>query len=221
MSLRKVQFSNNEFYHIYNRGVDKRIIFPNPRYLSRFFQGMDEFNTVKPIGSIYAHSFVKKNLLRSEASKKEKLVEFVCFCLNPNHYHFVLKQIADKGVEKFMHRISTGYTNYFNLKHKRSGVLFQGPFKAVHIDTNDYLLHISAYVNLNFRVHRLRSEAPKLSSWDEYSGKSKYNFCSKDDVLGQFKNKEEYIEFAERSLEGILEKKDLSREMEGYLLEST
>lgn len=226
MSLRKVQFSNGEFYHIYNRGVDKRIIFPNPRYLSRFFQSMDEFNTLEPIGSIYARSFVKKNPLRGEASKEKnkKLVEFVCYCLNPNHYHFILRQVSEKGIEKFMHRLSTGYTMYLNVKRKRSGVLFQGPFKAVHIDTNTQLLYVSVYVNLNFKIHQflLRGEASKLrflSSWDEYAEESKYDFCAKNDVLGQFKNKKEYIEFAERSLEGILERKKLYREMEDYLLE--
>jgi putative transposase len=215
MSIRKAQFANGEFYHIFNRGVDKRVIFTNQRDIQRFFQSMSEFNTIEPIGSIYVHSFA----LRSEAPKSEKLVEFICFCLNPNHYHFILKQVSDKGIEKFMHKLSTGYTNYFNLKQKRSGVLFQGPFKAIRIDTNEYLLHLSAYVNLNFKVHQLRSEAPKLVSWDEYSGKKKFNFCSKEDILGQFKNKADYKKFAERSLEGILERKELAKEMEDLLLE--
>lgn len=174
---------------------------------------MDEFNTLDLIGSIYAHSF----RLRSSTPKKKKLVEFVCFCLNPNHYHFLLKQVADKGIEKFMHRLSTGYTNYFNLKHKRNGALFQGRYKAIHINTNEQLLHVSAYVNLNFQVHKLlRSSTHKLnlSSLNEYVGESKVNFCQKDDILGQFKNKKEYENFIERALKGILERKEMLRELE-------
>ncbi len=218
MSIRKTPFANDEFYHIFNRGVDKRAIFMNQRDIQRFFQSMDEFNTLEPIGSIFENSFRRKSGLGSLASKKkksEKLVEFVCFCLNPNHYHFILKQVADKGIEKFMQRLGTGHTNYFNLKRKRSGVLFQGPFKSVHIKTNKQLLHTSVYVNLNFKVHQLGSETSKcLSSWDEYIGKTKFNFCQKDDVLGQFKNKKEYKNFAERTLPSILERKEFLRELE-------
>lgn len=66
-----------------------------------------------------------------------------------------------------MHRLCTGFSKYFNGKHQRSGALFQGPFKAVHVDINEYLLHVSAYVNLNNRVHRLGRSASK-SSWEEY-----------------------------------------------------
>lgn len=220
MSIRKTPFANEEFYHIFNRGVDKRIVFNNQRDIQRFFQSMGEFNTLEPIGSIFENSFHRKPGLGGEAAKskkKGKLVEFVCFCLNPNHYHFILKQVSEKGIEKFMHRLSTGYTGYFNLKHKRTGALFQGPFKSVHIKTNEQLLHTSVYVNLNFKIHRLGGEAAKykyLSSWDEYVGKTKFNFCQKYNVLGQFKNKKEYKEFALNTLPGILERKEMLRELE-------
>jgi len=218
--MRKTQFANGEFYHIYNRGVEKRQIFMNIRDLNRFFQSMTEFNTIDPIGSIYEYHFAKKKFERlgSLASKSEKLVNFICYCLNPNHFHFILEQVSEKGIEKFMHRLSTGYTKYFNQKHKRIGSLFQGTYKAIHINSNEYLLHLSVYVNLNGKIHRLGSLASK-SSWDEYGRKSRFNFCSKDAVLGQFKNSKEYAEFANRSLGGIKERKKIYREMEDYLLE--
>ena len=80
-----------------------------------------------------------------------------------------------------MQRLGTGYTMYFNEKEKRSGSLFQGVFKSLHINTNEYLLHLSAYVNLNDRVHQLGSETSKLvkSSWREYIGDDKKEFCKK------------------------------------------
>lgn len=221
--MRKTPFATGEYYHVYNRGIDKRNIFSNRDDLERFLQSMAEFNTLEPIGSLYENSFVDQ--LGSEASKspKETLVRFVAYCLNPNHYHFLIEQVAEKGIEKFMQRLGTGYTKYFNNKFHRSGSLFQGVFKSIHVDSNEYLLHISAYVNLNNRVHQLGSEASKLvqsrSSWEEYMGEVKNGLCRKDIILDQFKNKKDYQEFAESALESILERKEEMKEMEKYLLE--
>ena len=157
--MRKVPLIIEEYYHVFGRGVDKRQIFMDSRDYYRFLQGMEEFNAAKPIGSIFENSFRKREVQlgrgASKLKKRDKLVDFICYCLNQNHYHFLLKQVADKGIEKFMHRLCTGFSKYFNIKHQRSGALFQGPFKAVHVDTNEYLLHASAYINLNNRVHRL------------------------------------------------------------------
>ena len=154
--MRKEIFANNEFYHIFNRGNDKRNVFNDKFDFYRFLQSMHEFNLLEPIGSIYEYSFIKDEV-KDRASKKGNLVNFVAYCLNPNHFHLILQQIADKGIEKFMQRLGTGYSKYFNKKYKKSGSLFQGTFKARHIDSNEYLLHLSAYVNLNNRVHRLGS----------------------------------------------------------------
>lgn len=229
MPYRTVPLVTGEYYHIYNRGVDKRPIFSSEIDMQRFLQSIEEFNVVEPIGSIYQNSFIKDTkdeALGSSTPKltpKLNLVNFVAYCINLNHYHFILEQVADKGIEKFMQRFGTGYTNYFNIKEKRSGALFQGRFKSVHIDSNEYLLHLSAYVNLNDRVHQLGSSTPKLvksqSSWGEYAGKSKTNFCNKDIVLQQFKNLKDYQIFAEGSLQDILERKADLREIESYLLE--
>lgn len=203
--MRKTIFANGEYYHIYNRGVDKRTVFSDQRDVNRLIQSLLEFNTIKPIGSIYENSFRKK----PPEDLSSKLVEFVAYCLNPNHYHFILKQLTDDGIKKFMHRLGGGYTMYFNKRYNRSGVLFQGRFKAVHIDTNEYLLHLSAYVNLNDSVHQLGGSTSKLvdSSWDEYMNKSKKKICNKNIILKQFRNIKEYKRFAENSLNDILEKK--------------
>ena len=232
--MRRAKFVNEEYYHIYNRGVDKRTIFECKEDLDRFFQSIDEFNVIKPIGSIYENSLIKikknKEAKKFGSStpkfyiytekKKDELVEFVCYCLNPNHYHFLLQQLVDKGVEKFMHKLGTGYSNYFNKKYKRSGSLFQGKFKAIHVDSNEYLLHLSVYVNLNYRVHNLEkfgSPASKLfkSSWGEYIGENKENFCKKDIILDQFGSVLDYKKFAKNSLEHIKEIKDIEK----FLLE--
>ncbi|MEI8096688.1 MAG: transposase [Candidatus Moraniibacteriota bacterium] len=209
--MRKTIFAKGEFYHIYNRGTEKRTIFLDESDYTRFKESIVEFNVVDPIGSLFENSFRKKNQLGGSTSKteNEKLVNIVAYCLNPNHYHFILQQVADKGIEKFMQRLGTGYTMYFNNKNERSGALFQGKFKAVHIDSNIYLLHVSAYVNLNDLVHQLGGRTSK-SSWDEYTKRSyKDGICEKKDVLGQFRTKEEYVTFAKNSIRGTMERRGL------------
>lgn len=220
MGTRKQSFANGEFFHIYNRGVDKRIIFTDEYDIRRFFQSMVEFNTAEPIGSLYENSFLQ---LGSETPKSGKLVNIIAYCLNPNHFHLILEQLLDGGISEFMKRLSGGFTNYFNRKYKRSGVLFQGVFKDVHIDTNEYLLHVSAYVNLNDRVHKLGSETPKLvqsrSSWKEYMGEGTKGICEKEIILGQFGSIAEYKDFALESLESIKQRKEEMKDIAGLLLE--
>ena len=88
--MRKIKFAEGEYYHIFNRGTDKRVIFPEEKDIQRFFQSMTAFNAVQPIGGI-REGIVRevKSGSRSQASGEEKLVNFVCYCLNPNHYHFI------------------------------------------------------------------------------------------------------------------------------------
>ena len=149
MAQRKVEFAVGEYYHVFNRGVDKRDIFSNKNDVQRFLQGMREFNCTDAIGSLYL------NGRREDKKPSKQIVNIIAYCLNPNHFHFILEEMEDMGITRFMHRLSGGYTTYFNLLNKRSGSLFQGVFKAKHINSNEYLLHASAYVNLNNKVHKL------------------------------------------------------------------
>lgn len=216
MANRKVNFVEGEYYHVYNRGVDKRSIFNNHRDTERFFKSMMEFNIKEPIGSIYENSFLKEDGL-----KPNPLVSFVAYCLNPNHYHFILTPIIENGIESFMQRLGTGYTLYFNNRNKRTGSLFQGNFKASHIDSNEYLLHVSAYVNLNDKTHQLGGETSKLvcSSWKEYTEPNSNGICDKNIILEQFKNVTEYKDFALSSLKDIIERKEAEKELRTLLID--
>ena len=213
--MRKHTFTNGEFYHIFNRGVEKRTIFLDRNDFERFLESMEIFNDVLPVGSIYEH-ISTKNKLGGRTPKS--LVNIICYCLNPNHYHFILEQVVDGGVSEFMKRLAGGYTSYFNIKHKRNGVLFQGKFKSVHIQSNEHLLHASAYVNLNNRVHQLQ-RAQVRSSWGEYEAKQGGTLCKHNNILDQFSSFSEYKEFAESSLQDILERKELVRDLDSILLE--
>jgi len=216
MGKRKVPFENSEVYHVFNRGVDKRSIFEEEWDSHRFLKSMRLFNTKDPVGSIRnASTQVKAISYSGPAAVRDPLVEIIAYCLNPNHFHLLLRQVSDGGVSEYVKRLSGGYTRYFNDKYERSGVLFQGKFKAVHVGENDQLLYVSAYVNLNFRVHRYSGRTAGLvrSSWDEYRGSVREEFCQKEIILGQFRNVQEYKHFAEQSLKGMVERKQLEKDL--------
>lgn len=220
--MQKPNFATEEFYHIYNRGVDKRDIFMDTDDVSRFILCMSVFNTESTVGSVYEH-LREEIKFGSSTPKNKKLVNFVAYCLNQNHYHFILEPLVEDGIQKFMHRLSTGYTNYFNEKYKRSGSLFQGRYKAIHINSNEYLLHLSVYVNLNYKVHKdLNKDWMKdlsISSFKEYIEKTSKEFCVKDIVLDQFSNLKEYKSFCESTLPEILRKKEEEKELKYMLFE--
>lgn len=221
---RKVIFTNGECYHVCNRGVDKREVFGNQRDYERFLLSMDLLNDEKEglMGQlkdirktnpgITIESFSKTSLW-----KRDPLVEIIAYCLNPNHYHFILRQLQDRGIENFMHRIGISHTKYFNKKNDRSGALFQGVFKAIHIDSNEYLLYLSAYVNKNNYIHGYNNEniSWQYSSLPDYLGDRDDAFVKKDIILGQFKDAKEYKNFVDANAEYMKNKKDLEK----YLLD--
>lgn len=202
----------NEYYHIYNRGNNKRSIFFDSYDYQRFLVSVTQFNTLDPIGSIYMNSFKQRLQLRSSTPK---LVDIICYCLNSNHFHLISRQLVNDGLIKLMHKLGTGYTNYFNEKYDGSGSLFQGRYKSIHIDSNEYLLHLSSYVNLNYEVHGLGNSTSK-SSWDEYiKNNFSHEICNKEVILSQFKSTSEYKKFALESLRIIKSRRD----MDNLLLE--
>ena len=206
--MRNISFAEKEFYHIYNRGVDKRSIFTNSGDIERFFKGVEQFNTLEVIGSLERGHRV---------STDPKLVNIVVYCMNPNHFHFILEQVAERGIEKFMHKLCMGYSKYFNTKYKRSGALFQGKFQAKLIDSNEYLLHLSAYINLNKMAHGRGHSVSTLgkTSWKEYiKDNSPNKICETKIILDQFKSRNHYRKFAESSLKSIVERKSLLDELE-------
>ena len=165
--MRKDPLVTGFYYHIYNRGVDKRDIFMNKADLFRFALSVKEFNTVKPIGSIKDAMLNRKD---SDVQRPNPLVSIICYCFNPNHFHFIIKQEIDGGISEFFKRLLGGYTKYFNLIHKRNGALFQGRFKSNLIDNDAYFLKIRPYVHLNYLMHKISKEKSGLvlSSEKEY-----------------------------------------------------
>jgi hypothetical protein len=204
-----------EYYHVFNRGVDKRTIFEDRLDADRFMQSIIAFNFTEPTGSIYEKFYSKKKKpdKRLWEGNESRLVSFVCYAILPNHYHFLLTPLVDGGLEKFMQKLGNGYTKYFNEKHKRSGVLFQGKYKSVLIENNEQLLHTSAYINLNIKVHpKFGHRMSKLglsSSWDEYL-KNVRGICDRDLILGQYKNPQEYIKMCRETIQAVSQRRILA-----------
>lgn len=146
---RNFNISIGEFYHIYNRGVDKRNIFEGQNDYNRFLFLLYLCNSPEPVDLQKIFKCKKKFPDIFSWKTNKKLVAVGAYCLMPNHYHLLLKETTKNGISKFMQKLSTAYSMYFNIKHKRTGALFQGRYKAGHIDNDNYLKYLFAYIHLN------------------------------------------------------------------------
>lgn len=144
--MRKQSFITNYFYHLYNRGVEKRKVFLNTDDYSRFLESLEVFNCFENVKIFYERL---RKLKQAKPVKREPLVSICAYCLMPNHFHLLLKQLVEEGISKFLQKLTTGYTMFFNNKYEREGSLFQGTFKAVLVETEPQLLHLSRYIHLN------------------------------------------------------------------------
>ncbi|MBI1982112.1 MAG: transposase [Candidatus Levybacteria bacterium] len=204
MSSRVVPFVNGEYYHVFNRGVAKMQIFFSfydyTRFTKTFLYYM--IDCAKPKFSIFTPT-------THELDTNKRIVEVICYCLMPNHFHFLLRQKREGGITEFISKLSNSYTKYFNVKNRRIGPMLQGEFKAVHIETNEQLLHLSRYIHLNPLVGYITKDLEnyRWSSYMEYIGFIKNDTCSKEVVLDQFKSLSEYKQF-------VLDQEDYGKKLE-------
>jgi putative transposase len=231
MGQRKISLMNGEYYHVYNRGVDKRSLFSDSGDLRRFFRSIKEFNVIEPIQGLHRIDNSSKELRGLTTQETgQKLVNIICYCINLNHFHFLLKQEVNNGISEFMKRLGGGYTRYFNIKHDRSGSLFQGTFKSSHISSDEHLLRMSAYVNLNFKVHNynLRGLTTQvMSSWGEYAGgigsisnvTKENSICDTSVIMKYFKTKRNYKKFAEKTIKEIIRQRKEDKELDNILFD--
>ncbi len=141
-------FVDEEIYHVYNRGVDKRVVFKDDKDHFRALHDLYEFNDTKPALNL-GFSITEDSLQLIKERTREPIVEVLAFCLMPNHYHLMLRQLVEGGISLFMKKFGCGYTYYFNVRHARSGALFQGKFKAVHVNKEAHMWHLPHYIHLN------------------------------------------------------------------------
>lgn len=147
---RKCEFGVDEFYHIYNRGTDKRLIFLDDSDRDRFLRSLFLFNTSQAVESRHHGGRSSVGFWNSKRRReREVVVDIGAYCLMPNHFHLLVREKQSGGLSLFMRKLLTSYSMYFNLKHKRTGALFESRFGAEHIADDDYLRYLFAYIHLN------------------------------------------------------------------------
>lgn len=152
MPYRKVPLVTGSYYHIFNRGIDRQPTFLTKRDYDRGLQTLEYY---KPITSLVKYSqFLKKPLdERQEILVNQALADhqitIIAYALMPNHFHLLLKQNTDTGISRFLGNFQNSYVKYFNVKHKRTGSLFDRQFKAVLVESENQLLHLTRYIHLN------------------------------------------------------------------------
>ncbi|MBZ1348988.1 MAG: transposase [Candidatus Liptonbacteria bacterium] len=150
--MRKEKFINGKIYHVLNRGAGQCNIFLDDEDYLRFIHDLYEFNDEVPASNIYyrqTKSYDVGNRKVRPNRNRKCIVDILVFSLMNNHFHFLIRQKQDNGIQIFMKKLGTGYANYFNNKNKRVGVLFQGRFKAIPVQSDQHLLHLPYYIHLN------------------------------------------------------------------------
>jgi len=192
----------NGHYHVYNRGVEKRLIFQDREDYTKFLYLLkiylsppEELMKELPLLRIY----IVQNNLNSD-------IELLSFCLMPNHFHFLLRQKNKGAMTKLMRRIATAYSIYFNKRHERIGPLFQSRFKASLIEGDEYLLHLSRYIHLNPLGRGASLDEFEWSSYLYYLDKRHADWLNVKNISEYFNNSKKnfsYKNFVEDYLEPL------------------
>ena len=214
---------NSAYYHIYNRGVEKRKVFNEERDKWRFLQSMALFNDEDQKRGVLWNFENRGNGANMKTLKRyidkradDPLVEIAADCLMDNHYHLLLKEKKEDGIAKFMQKLGTGYTMYFNKKYDRTGSLFQGSYKSVRVDNNKYLKYLLIYINV---INPIEGRGIDLSKQEGVSKAltfaKQYDWSTHKEYLGKrdsfvinkgifnylFESQEKYRQFAKMALE--------------------
>jgi putative transposase len=194
--MKRVKPVEGGIYHIFNRGVDKRRVFMEEKDYFRFIHDLWEFNDWAPAPSSFFH---KKSFTTSEVKppndftdgsrgEKGSLVEILAYCLMPNHYHLMLRQKVENGISDFMRKVGTGYTVFFNQKHKRTGTLLDGTYKIAEIEEQKHFIYLPYYIHLNpldlkfpeWREGKIKNSKEAIKFLEEYRWSSHLDYLGKE-----------------------------------------
>ena len=147
MGNRKDTFAHGEWYHCYTRSIDGKSTFNTPADYKRFIEALYLSNDTKRTerGNLKRSSY--EDILA--LPRQEMIVTIGAYCLMPNHFHLLVKEVHDGGITQFMRRVGTSYAMYFNKKYGRIGNVFVKPFRSKHISDDRYLTRIAEYIHLN------------------------------------------------------------------------
>lgn len=189
-----------DLYHVLNRGVEKRTIFLDGADRLRFTHGLEIFNDTRPVeNSVYFFSRATQSIesidLRGRYKKKgenptrKPIIDIHGWCLMNNHYHLLVSERVENGLTRFLMKLNVGYAKYFNKRYERSGTLFEGRTKKIHVASDSHFLHILLYIHLNpldflrgaaqWRDLRITNEAAALKHLEQYRWSSFLDYCNK------------------------------------------
>jgi len=210
-------YADHGYYHIYNRGVEKRHIFLDPQDYGVFLSYLKEYLSPKDEKALFAR-LSKPNVSPQEKDKILKLLRLnnfyneiflLAYCLMPNHFHLLIKQSSALSIDKFMNSLALRYVIYFNRKYNRTGGLFQDVYKAVSVTTDEQLLYLSRYIHQNPldrnklpKKGSLDDSLSQPSSYPEYLDQRKTNWITTDEIVSYFSKtnpKSSYRSFVEQT----------------------
>lgn len=214
MPYRKTPLVNGEYYHIFNRGVARQPTFNLKKDYQRFLLCLSYYRFAdipcRLSRFLQIHVEEREQILKELQKTNKQKVEIIAFCLMPNHFHILIKQFEDNGISMFLRQITDSYTRYFNTKNDRNGPIFQGAFKAVHVQTTEQLLHLSRYIHINplasFVIRDSELFSYPWSSITNYLSKN-IGFVSPEIVLNNFKDPKSYKAF-------LLDQVEYAKELE-------
>jgi putative transposase len=186
-------YTENGYYHLYNRGVEKRSIFLDEQDYKVFLHFLKRYLTQPPDSPDQVRPGWRSDLY-------DKLT-LIAYCLMPNHFHLMVKQSIKEAIAEFMRALSNSYIRYFNEKYERVGSLFQGRYKGVLVESEPYFLHLTRYIHLNpLELDSFGEVRPgdrsdlreklgdySFSSYAEYLGKRRTSWIHPEEILGFFK----------------------------------
>lgn len=206
---------NGEIYHVFNLGIDHRPTFTDHKEYSRAQDILQyyQYSTV-PVRFSYFLTIdqdEREHIMQGLTKEDKKMVRCLCFCFMPNHFHFLIQQTIDGGISKFMSKYQNSYTRYYNTRNSRTGPLFLDQFKAVRIENEPQLMHVSRYIHLNpYTAYLVKSlealETYYWSSLPEYLSSEPAKVAEPQAILSLFKNRDTYKQF-------IFDQADYQREL--------
>jgi putative transposase len=204
MPPRKTPLVSGETYHIYNHSNQNIYIFKKRRDCERFIFTLRYYQFKYPpvkLSKFNQQPFeIRSEILASLKKKGEYLVDIVCYCIMPNHFHFTLRQVEKNGISVYLKQLCGSYSHYFNTKHDSFGPLFSGRFKAVRIENEEQLQHVVRYIHLNPLTSHIVKDFKDLLEYDysslpEYLKLNNNDTCRKDIIMKDFFNISKYKEF--------------------------
>lgn len=203
--MRKTPIITDEIYHVFNRGVNKNKIFFSEDDYKRFYLTALHYKFKETKFSY----FNDPGSLELKKESSQPKIEVLAYCLMPNHFHFLLKQLVDGGITWYLQHLTNSFSHYINTKYERVGPLFQGRFKNILIESDEQLLHVSRYIHLNPYVSSL------VKKMNNYRFSSYLSYIKPhNDLLSDYKLVLDYFQSRKHYKQFVLDQEDYALSLE-------